>query len=376
MKKLITLLLLIFFWHLVPAKTLNELLPDKFKNISRPANINSFGPVFHFAPVNQDTTLVCWSFATLSFLETEAERLGYKPVKLAMMYPPYYAFIEKAKYYVQTKGTSRFVPGDLFNTVIDVIRKYGIVPLEVYRGQTDKAVKYNQNELYAQLKAYMNNIKEKELWDETAVVAGVTEILDTYLGKPPIEFSFQGKMYTPISFAAEYLPLPWDDYLLVTSFMYAPYDEFIALNVPDNWRNYDRYLNVGLEEFYKGISSALAGGFSVAIDGDINEPGRYGPLDIDVIPEFDIPSNAINNEAREYRFQKGITEDDHLMHIVGYQNLDGQGWFLVKDSWRDAWQGQLAGYFLYREDYVKLKVLAYLVHKDALPGLVKRNNGN
>lgn len=368
--KLLTLLLILYPLFVVAQSYEQELLQD-LEKIEIPANIESFAPLFHFKPINQDTTSVCWSFATLSFIETEAKRIGFKPVRLAMMFPPYYAFIEKARYFVQQKGNSRFEPGDLFNTVVDVIRKYGIVPLEVYPGKTNPAERYNHDALYAELRELMNNVKATERWDESSVVADVKKILDKYLGKPPEEFTYSGKSFTPHTFAGEYLALPWDDYILITSFMYAPYHQFISLEVPDNWHNYDRYYNVELDEFYRSLISAVSAGYSAAIDGDIGEPGRYGPLDISVIPMFDIPPGSIDQAAREYRFQKGITEDDHLMHIVGYQRLNGEDWFLVKDSWRDAWQGSLEGYFMYRGDFVKLKVLACMVHKDAVPSLIR-----
>ena len=371
MKQLIPILILILNLGPGLAQTFENEVHKDLKKIERPSNLESFAPVFHFKPVNQDTTSVCWSFATLSFLETEAKRLGLKPVKLAMMFPPYYAFVEKARYFVSQKGNSRFEPGDLFNTVVDVIRKYGIVPLEAYPGKTGPDETYNHDILYARLKELMNDVKTTGRWDESAVVADVKKILDQHLGKPPEEFIYNGRTFTPLSFAEEYLPLPWDDYILITSFQYAPFHRYISLDVPDNWHYYDRYYNVELNAFYLNLISAISDGYSVAIDGDIGEPGRYGPLDISVIPEFDIPASAIDQAAREYRFQKGITQDDHLMHIVGYQNLKGEDWFLVKDSWRDAWQGNMTGYFMYRGDFVKLKVLAYMVHKDAVPELIR-----
>jgi bleomycin hydrolase len=113
--------------------------------------------------------------------------------------------------------------------------------------------------------------------------------------------------------------------------------------------------------------TALSHGFSVAFDGDIGEPGRLGKSDVCFVPAFDIPSDYVDQEARDYRFDRKISTDDHLMHMVGYLKYEGQDWFLVKDSWRDAWEGRFKGYFLYHADFVRLKVLAYLVHKDAVP---------
>jgi len=337
-----------------------------------PAQVEMFNPRFHFPPVNQDTTSICWSFSTISFIETEMYRLGLPPVKLAVVYPVYYTFIEKARAFVRSKGTSRFEPGDLFSSVYEIVNKYGIVPESVYRGRSETRKTYNHDSLYAELKTCMASVKKEAEWDEAKAVTRVSDILNRHLGSPPSTFEYEGKSYTPVSFLNERVKLPWHDYLVVTSFIYAPYDSFCVLKVPDNWRNNEKYFNVTLPVFYQNLVTALKKGYSVAIDGDIGEPGRYGISDVAFIPSFDIAPGDIDQTAREYRFDKGLTTDDHLMHIVGFTRKDSLDWFLVKDSWRDAWEGEQKGYFFYRGDFVKLKVLAYLVHRDAVPDIVAR----
>ena len=108
----------------------------------------------------------------------------------------------------------------------------------------------------------------------------------------------------------------------------------------------------------------------MAIDGDLSEPGRIGKDDVCIIPDYDIPSEAITQDAREYRFENELTTDDHLMHIVGFQKIENTDWFLVKDSWRDAFLGNHKGYFFMNQDYIKLKILAYFIHKHAIPGIM------
>jgi len=335
--------------------------------VEGPEEIFSFAPAFHFPPVNQGRTSVCWSFSTVSFLETEMARLGLPRVKMAVMYPVYYGFVEKARYFVQTKGESRFSPGDLFPTVLDAIQKYGIVPEASYSGRPDGQEGYNHNALYRELRACRDRVKTDGLWDETEVVTQVKSILNEHLGKPPETFEYEGRCYTPKSFQEEFMALPWQDYLMVTSFEYAPFHTFTDLRVPDNWRKNNCYYNVPLDAFYEGLKGALRAGYSVAIDGDISEPGRLGERDIAFIPADDIPHALITQEAREHRFREKMTTDDHLMHIVGMTESGGHDWFLVKDSCRAAWEGRHKGYFFYRGDFAKLKILAYLVHRDALP---------
>jgi len=336
-------------------------------DVKAPAEISAFDTAFHLPPVDQGDTSACWCFSTVSFLESEAARLGLPSVRLAMMYPMYYGYVEKARYFVQTRGQSRFAPGDLFPTVLEVVQKYGIVPEECYPGRQSDKERYNQKAMYAELQAHIDGVKAGEIWDEAKVVAEVESILSRHLGKPPESFEYKGHSYTPKSFQEKFLALPWQDYLLVTSFKYAPFHSYTELRVPDNWQKNKRYYNVPLNVFYEGLKSAVQAGYSVAIDSDISEPGRVGTRDISIIPTYDIPYSHITQEAREYRFEQKATKDDHLMHVVGVAESGGHDWFLVKDSWRDAWKGQHKGYFFFRDDYVKLKVLACLVHKDALP---------
>jgi len=337
-----------------------------------PQEIEELRPRFHFAPANQDTTNACWSFSTVSFIESEVQRLNNQSIKLAVMYPVYYGFIEKAKRFVQTRGESRFTPGDLFTTVIDVIQVYGIVPEEAYRGQVGARTTYNHQQMEKEVNELKSRIVENKIWDEEAVLDELKQILDSQLGEPPSSFVFRGETYTPLTFADRFVNLTWDDYLLVTSFGYAPFDTFAMLKVPDNWKNVDRYFNISLDLFYRSMKNALNNGFSLAIDGDISEPGRIGSEDICYIPEYDIPGSFINQEARDYRFDTGVTKDDHLMHVVGFAEVNGEDWFLVKDSWRDAFKGKHEGYFFYHGDYAKLKILAYLVHKEGVPEIVER----
>jgi len=340
--------------------------------LHKPQSIEKFNPVFHFPPRNQDTTNACWSFSTLSFLESEMQRNHLKPVKLSMMFPVYFAFVEKARYFVQTKGASRFAGGDLFSGVLEVIKQYGMVPQSVYFGQVGTCQRYTHVGLERELKAYMKKVKVLQQWDEALVLKGVRRILDAHLGAPPQQFVFEGKSYTPQTFRDQVVRLPWKNYVAVTSFLYAPFYQYIELKVPDNWKHRAIFYNLPLKEFYSAIKQALDKGYSVAFDSDTGEPGRMGKEDVAFVPPYDVPAPFINQEAREFRFRNGSTTDDHLMHILAYKNFDGQDWFLVKDSWRTAWDGKAKGYFYFHGDYLRLKMLAFLVDKKAIKSYIKK----
>ncbi|OIP54778.1 MAG: hypothetical protein AUK34_14645 [Ignavibacteria bacterium CG2_30_36_16] len=349
------------------AQSVEAALEDYINAIAKPKTVQEFEPAFHFSPVNQDTTSSCWSFATLSFIETEMNRLHNKHAKLAMMFPVYYGFVEKIKLYVSSKGESRFSPGDLFSGVFDVIKKYGIVPIKAYTGDARVCGTFNHSQLYEELFALTKKLKGEDFRDEKTAVAEAMEILNKHLGNPPAKFEFEGKEYTPESFRDEIVKLEWDNYMMVTSFNYAPFYEKVKLNVPDNWTGNSNYINLPLDEFVNFLTAAIDKGYSAAIDADISEPAYSINKEYCVVPSFDIEEKNIDQAAREFRFNNGSTTDDHLMHIVAHKKISGKDWFLVKDSWQTAFETDSPkGYMFMDDNYIKLKVLAYVVHKDVL----------
>lgn len=336
----------------------------------RPQRVEDFSVIPHLSPLNQGATLFCWSFSTASFLESEMQRLGMEPVRLSVFYPVYYGFMEKAKRYVHTRGQSRFGPGDLFSGVLDIIKAYGTMPAVFYGDNTAESPS-TQAALYSELEQYLTSVKRGSEWKAERVLKRVQAILNKYLGKPPTTFTYHGKALAPQSFLKEVVQLPWQEYVLITSFQYAPFYQFMELRVPDNWQHNTNYFNVPLDVFYQLLKEAVSHGYSAAVDIDISEPSYEIIKDVAIIPDFDIPTAAISQAARELRFNNGATTDDHLVHLVAYKKFGNAEWFLAKDSLPTAWEGDHKGYVFFHESYVKLKVLAFLVHRDGVPTIKK-----
>ena len=118
--------------------------------------------------------------------------------------------------------------------------------------------------------------------------------------------------------------------------------------------------------WYGTIQHAVQAGYTVALGGDTSEPGYDGFEDAAIVPDFDVPQTHINQSARELRFVNRSTTDDHAIHLVGHTVVGNRDWFLIKDSARGCRHGKCKGYYFYRDDYVRLKMLTFLVHKDAL----------
>ncbi|MHB8080457.1 MAG: C1 family peptidase, partial [Candidatus Krumholzibacteriia bacterium] len=341
-----------------------------WRGIERPASPAAFPSAFHFPPVPQYDTGTCWAFCSTSFFESEVARLGGPRVKLSEMWTVYWEYVEKVRRFVRERGHSPVVEGSQDHGTQEVYRLYGAVPLEAYRGVLDPDGWYDHPPLRDEIAGYLRSVQESGVWDEATVVASVRLILDRHLGRPPETFAYAGRTWTPAAFLADVLRLKLDDYVNCVSTLRYPFHERVLLDVPDNWRRRADYLNLPLDEFYRVIRETLQAGGTVSIGGDVSEPGMDGLEGAAVIPAWDIPARLIDQDSRELRIVNGTTGDDHGVHLVGFLRHGGRDWFLVKDSNQSSRLGRFKGYYFYDGDYIRLKMLSFMVHRDRLAGLL------
>lgn len=320
--------------------------------------------------VDQGLDPTCWAFSTCSFYESEVKRLHGKEVKLSEAYFVYVENIEQTREYFRTRGESRLTGGSETNAITRLMKMYGAMPLSAYDAPKDTAGKYDQKAMLKEIHTYLRSVKENCAWDEEEMVGQVKLLMDHHMGAPPAKFSYDGKSYTPETFRDEYLQLNPEDYVDVMSLMKLPYWEQVEYPAPDNWWHCDEYYNVPLDVFMEVLTTAVKGGYTAAIGGDVFDAGMEPRWQVAVVPAFDIASEDINQYSRQYRHFLGQTGDGHAMHLVGWAEEDGQLWFLVKDSSGgskiDNEGTPEHGYFFFHSDYVKLKMLYYTIHKDAL----------
>ncbi|MFW6160179.1 MAG: C1 family peptidase [Acidobacteriota bacterium] len=349
-----------------------EYLSVDFSGITKPTSLHEFNQHFHLPPIRQDRTGTCWSFATTSFLESELKRLYDKEIKLSEMYTVYWEYVEKARRFIREKGNSFLGQGSEHNAVILRMKEYGAVPAEAYTDLPPGKTEHNHSELFQEFKNYLDFCKANEYWDENKTLAYVRSILDKHLGKPLEKVEVNGQAMTPQEYLKDVLQLPLDDYVCFMSLKYLPFYTKGEYKVPDNWWHSEDYHNVPLNEFYQAIFNSLEKGFTVALGGDVSEPGIEGGEDIALIPTFDILPQLIDQDSREYRFYNKTSFDDHAIHAVGFTQKDNYTWFLIKDSGSGAHRGQFKGYYFYRDDYIRLKMLSFMVHKDAVQELLAK----
>jgi bleomycin hydrolase len=356
---------------------MNKIFAVDLSNASLPNKIDLYkNRQWHTPPVSQGNTNTCWCYSTTSFLESEAYRINKIQVKLSVMYTVYWEYIEKVKRYILERGNSAFAEGSEANAVTRMWKKYGAVPEEAYTGLLNGRKFHDHETMFNEMNKYLESLKTNSAWDEDEAIATIKSIMHHYMGVPPAEITVNGKKITPLQYLNEVLEINPDDYVDILSYTQEPFYKQVEYKVPDNWWHSTSYYNVPLDVYMSVLKSAVRKGFTVSIGGDVSEPGLDRSTQCAVIPDFDIPSAYINDDARQFRFSNQTTTDDHGMHLVGYLEKDGKDWYLLKDSGSGSKNNDPNakewGYYFFSEDYVRLKMMDFMVHKDAVKDLLEK----
>ncbi|KQM09524.1 MAG: aminopeptidase [Candidatus [Bacteroides] periocalifornicus] len=349
---------------------------------------------------DQNRAGTCWSYSGLGFFESELLRMKKGEYDLSEMFIVRNTYHDKAVDYVRYHGTMEFAGGGSFKDVVEVLRKHGIVPEEVYKGLNYGEDNHVHGELDAVTKAYVNAVIEnsnKHL--STAWLRGYDGILNAYLGVPPTEFTYKGKKYTPKSYM-ESLGLNLDDYTYITSWTHHPFYQLCKVEIPDNWRRGDDW-NVQLDEMMAIIDNSLKNGYPVAWGSDVSEKGFKWRKGVAVIPAKEgeetagaevlkwaemskedrekalseingpVPEKKITQEMRQLAFDNWETTDDHGMVIVGIaKDQNGNKYYKVKNSWTAS--GPYKGYFYASEAFVRYKTIDIMVNKKGIPAEIAK----
>jgi len=348
----------------------DQILTFDYSGVKVPESPGVFQSAFHFPPIPQYYTGTCWAFSTTSFLESEVARQRGLKIKLSEMHTVYYEYLAKARRYIRERGDSLFAEGSESNAVTRIWKEHGAVPAWAYGGDLSKDQRHDHSRMFREMKDYLEFVKEKNEWDEKAILETLKIILNRYMGPPPEIIEYNGKKMTPRQFLDDVLRINVDDCVTILSTLKFPFYTRAPFEVPDNWWHSRDYYNVPLDEFCGLIKKAISKGYTVALGGDVSEPGYQGFRDAAIVPEFDIPQDHINQDSREFRFYNSTTQDDHGIHLVGHASVGGRDWFLIKDSARSSRWGKYKGIYFYRDDYIKLKMLTAMFHKDVLKDIL------
>ncbi len=337
-----------------------------------PTSVDQFKQVWHNPPVAQGLSGMCWAFSTTSYLESEVYRLTGQKLKFSELYTVYWEYVEKAWRFVQERGDSEFGEGSEANAVTRIWKKYGVIPADAYTGLSEDQMVHDHRAMYQEMYDYLQFVKANNAWNPDVVIETVKTIMDHYIGKPPELVAVNGKQMSPREYLQKVVKLNPDDYVDFLSLLEKPYYEKVEFPVPDNWWHSRDYYNIPLDEFMLIIKKAIRDGYSICIGGDVSESGYDPHKEVAIVPTFDIPAAYIDQYSRQFRFSNKTTEDDHGIHLVGYLEKNNKDWYLIKDSGSGSRNGPNRGYYFYHEDYVKLKMLSFMVHRSVAEDILAK----
>ena len=369
-------------------------------------------PVFTVVKANKITSIkdqnksgTCWAYSTNSFFESEILRKTGKTYDLSEMFVAGKTYMDRAIKAVRMHGDVSFSEGGSGYDVQYCWENYGMIPESAMPlpGKMIGDSLANFSEFFSVMTPYVEAVANNKASKLTpAWKNGLQGIIDSYLGKAPTSFQYEGKTYTPQSFAAS-LGLDMKDYISFTSYTHHPFWTEFAIEVQDNWR-WPMSWNVPIDDLCKIIDNAIMNGYTVMWGGDVTEDGftrkglgiaydvkkarsmagtdadrwfklsssekknKLGALGINA-PEI-VPTQEMRQEA----FDNWETTDDHGMHIYGIaKDQNGKEYYMVKNSW--GTYGDYNGTWYMTKAFVAYKTMDLIVNKNAVPKDIRKKIG-
>jgi aminopeptidase C len=380
----------------------------KKKAAAKPSN----KPVFTTIKSNPITSMkdqnrsgTCWDYSTLSYFESEVLKATGKTVDLCESFVANKTYMERAIQVVRFHGDCQFAQGGSAEDVLHTLKTHGICPEDAmpFPGSLYGDSLNNFNEFFSVLEPYVAAVaKSSAKKISNAWKNGFQGILDSYLGKCPEKFTFEGREYTPKSFM-QTLGLNLDDYVSITSYTHHPFYTAFAVEVQDNWR-FPLSYNLPMEEMMQVIDNAIEQGYTVAWGGDVSEEGftrkglayavdtkateslagsdmarwlKLAPTKRTSILDSlgcKVPEVVPTQEMRQERFDNWELTDDHGMHIFGLaKDQNGKEYYMVKNSWGES--GDYKGVWYMTKAFIAANTMDFLINKKAIPADIRKKLG-
>lgn len=357
---------------------------------------------------NQNRSGTCWDYSTLSFFEAELLRKTNKTFDLCEAFVANKTYMDRAIQVVRLHGDCQFAQGGSAYDPLFAIQHYGICPEDAMprTGSLYGDTLFNFNEFFNVMSPYVaavaksNASKLSPAWKN-----GLQGILDSYLGKCPESFKYEGKTYTPKSFAAAIGldSVACNEYVSFTSYTHHPFWTTFAVEVQDNWRNPLSW-NVPIEDLGRIIDNAIMNGYTVAWGGDVSEEGftrdglayMYDTKKLESLEGSDmarwlkltntqkknfidslgvnVPEVTPTQKQRQERYDNWELTDDHGMLIYGIaKDQNGKEYYMVKNSWGET--GKYKGTWYMTKNYIIANTMDYMVNKNAVPKDIRKKCG-
>ena len=373
---------------------------------------NKNKPVFTTVKENKITSIkdqnrsgTCWDYSTLSYFEAEILKKTGKTYDLCESFVANKTYMDRAIQVVRLHGDCQFSQGGSCYDPLFCLQNYGICPEDAmpFPGSLYGDSLNNFNEFFSLMEPYVAAIaKNKASKISGQWKVGLQGILDAYLGACPEKFTYQGKEYTPKSFAAS-LGLNFDDYVTITSYTHHPFYTAFAVEVQDNWRNPLSW-NLPIDEMMRVIDNAINEGYCIAWGGDVSEEGftRQGlayAIDNKKAQSLagsdmarwlklsrtertnlldslgcKVPEIVPTQQRRQERYDNWELTDDPGMLIYGLaKDQNGKEYYMVKNSWGEA--GDYKGIWYMTKAFIADNTMDFMVNKNDIHKDIRKKLG-
>jgi len=395
MKKVIVLALLAVFTLGAHAEKKDSVNPNKpvFTVIKK-------NPITSIKDQNRSGT--CWDYSTLSYFESEILKATGKTYDLCESFVANKTYMDRAIQVVRLHGDCQFSEGGSTYDPLYCLEHYGICPENAmpFPGSLYGDSLNNFGEFFSLMTPYVQSVAKSSLKKISSQwKVGLQGILDAYLGKCPEQFTYEGKTYTPKTFAAS-LGLDWNNYVSFTSFSHHPFWTQFAVEVQDNWRNPLTW-NVPIDDLQKILDNAIMNGYTIAWGGDVSEEGftrkglaynvdekklenmkgsdmarwlKLTPAKKKSIVDslgVNVPEVVPTQKQRQERFDDWELTDDHGMLIFGIaKDQNGKEYYMVKNSWGKS--GDYDGIWYMTKNFIIANTMDFMVNKNAVPKDIRK----
>lgn len=343
---------------------------------------------------NQKLTGRCWSFAGLNILREDIiNKCNLDYFELSENYIAFYDKLERfnlfldrlEKYknegrniydrYVQDILKNGFDDGSNFFEFKSLVKKYGIVPKNVYSDSFNSNDTSELNDLLSILiRKYYLDSNDKEKYLENAY-----QLLCNIYGIPPEKFNFEYidkdgnynniPSITPIDFYKTYTSTRFDeDYIEIYSFSDNKYSYNNTYSLEDNSLisgiNKDKVLNLKYERVEELIIKQLMNNELVYFSSSTTTKYENG-IWLDLAKRYSLLFNIDFNMKRNDVIKTYGTSNEHSMVITGVNIINDKinNW-KIENSWGSK-EG-LSGYFIAEPEFVKKYLISVVINKKYL----------
>ena len=322
---------------------------------------------------NQASSGRCWLFTGLNVLRAQSmKKKNVKELFFSHNHLFFYDQLEKSNLFLEGIIETRSLPiddrkvqhfltnsigdGGQWTGVVDLVKKYGVVPTTIMpeteisdkTATLTKLLKWKLKEDALELRKMKKSSEEAIRSKKEQMLSEIYQMLRISLGTPPETFDYRyedkdGGMspminYTPLSFAKEFLNVDLDAYVMFMNDPSRPY--YRVYEIEFDRHTYDghnwKYLNLPTEEI-KGFAKASiiddeAMYFSCDVGKQMNS--KTGILDINNY-DYGLPFDVEFGMNKMERIQTRASGSSHGMALVGV-DIDANGkinkW-LLENSW-------------------------------------------